>query len=248
MALDVTSLNHRRAVNRWERVSVGDVLERLRWSVPDKAAIVGWAGAYASPEYQRLTYRQADELASQVAAGLLGRGLRPADRVMLVCENSVEAYLTKIGIAKAGLVCVPVNPSLAGDVINHLIDLIEPAFAVVDAEAWPAAEKAFRDAGLTPGVTIPIGGDVVPGSMAFADFVAGQPVTEPDVEMHGDDIWQILFTSGTTALPSPRWRSSARPRPSRATGSGRTSGRSCTGAPRPSTTTWASRTRCWNRP
>ena len=47
MALDVTSLNHRRAVNRWERVSVGDVLERLRWSVPDQAAIVGWAGAYA---------------------------------------------------------------------------------------------------------------------------------------------------------------------------------------------------------
>ena len=34
MTLDVTSLNHRRAVHRWERVSVGDILERLRWSVP----------------------------------------------------------------------------------------------------------------------------------------------------------------------------------------------------------------------
>ena len=75
MALDVTSLNHRRAVHRWERVSVGDVLERLRWSVPDQEAIIGWAGAYASPEYARLSYRQADELASQVAHGLLGRGL-----------------------------------------------------------------------------------------------------------------------------------------------------------------------------
>jgi acyl-CoA synthetase (AMP-forming)/AMP-acid ligase II len=201
MALDVTSLNHRRAVNRWERVSVGDVLGRLRWSVPDQAAIIGWAGAYASPSYARLSYRQADELAGQVANGLLERGLRQGDRVMLVCENSVEAYLTKIGIAKAGLVCVPVNPSLAGDVISHLIELTEPAFAVVDAETWPAAEKAFRAAGLLPGVTIPIGGEVVPGSVPFADFVAGQPVTEPDVEIHGDDIWQILFTSGTTALP-----------------------------------------------
>jgi acyl-CoA synthetase (AMP-forming)/AMP-acid ligase II len=89
----------------------------------------------------------------------------------------VEAYLTKIGIAKAGLVCVPVNPSLAGDVIGHLIGLTEPAFAVVDAEAWPAAEKAFSDAGLLPSVTIPIGGDVVPGSVPFAAFVADQPVT-----------------------------------------------------------------------
>jgi acyl-CoA synthetase (AMP-forming)/AMP-acid ligase II len=179
MALDVTSLNHRRAVNRWERVSVGDMLERLRWSVPDQTAIVGWAGAYASPSCGRLSYRQADELASQVANGLLARGLEPGDRVMLLCENSVEAYLTKIGIAKAGLVCVPVNPSLAGDVISHLIGLVEPSFAVVDAEAWPAAEKAFRDAGLLPGVTIPIGGDVVPGSVSFASFVAGQPASRP---------------------------------------------------------------------
>ncbi|MFI5064273.1 MAG: AMP-binding protein [Streptosporangiales bacterium] len=201
MTLDVTSLNQRRAVHRWERVSVGDILERLRWSVPDKEAIIGWAGAYASPEHERLSYAQADDLAGQVASGLLAQGLRAGDRVMLLCENSVEAYLTKIGIAKAGLVAVPVNPSLAPDVISHLVGLTEPAFAVVDAEAWPAAEKAFRDAGLVPGVTIPIGGDPVAGSVSFADFVAGQPGTEPDTEIHGDDIWQILFTSGTTALP-----------------------------------------------
>ena len=41
----------------------------------------------------------------------------------------------------------------------------------------------------------------MPGSVSFTDFVAGQPVTEPDVEIHGDDIWELLFTSGTTALP-----------------------------------------------
>ena len=201
MSLDVTSLNHRRAVHRWERVSVGDILERLRWSVPDQEAIIGWEGAYASPEHARLSYAQADDLARQVAAGLLGQGLRPGDRVLLLCENSVEAYLTKIGIAKAGLVAVPLNPSLAPDVIGHLITLTEPSFAVVDAETWPAAAKAFADAGLAPGVTIPIGGEPVAGSVSFADFVAGQPTAEPEAEIHGDDIWQILFTSGTTALP-----------------------------------------------
>ena len=37
--------------------------------------------------------------------------------------------------------------------------------------------------------------------MAFRDCLDGQPVTEPDVEIHADDIWEILFTSGTTALP-----------------------------------------------
>ena len=41
----------------------------------------------------------------------------------------------------------------------------------------------------------------VAGSVTFAEFETGQPSTEPDVEIHGDDIWEILFTSGTTALP-----------------------------------------------
>ena len=201
MSLDVTSLNHRRAVRRWERVSVGDVLDRVTWSYPDKEAIVGWPGAYADPAHARLTYRQADRLANQVAQGLLARGLAQGDRVLMYCENSVEAYVTKIGIAKAGLVCVPVNPALAEDVIGHVIGKVRPAFAVVDAELWPRADKAFRNAGLSPGVTIPIGGDPVNGSLSFAAFVNGQATAEPEVEIHGDDIWQILFTSGTTALP-----------------------------------------------
>jgi len=39
--LDVTHLHHRRAVHRWERMSVGDLIERVTWSRPDKLAIVG---------------------------------------------------------------------------------------------------------------------------------------------------------------------------------------------------------------
>jgi acyl-CoA synthetase (AMP-forming)/AMP-acid ligase II len=201
MSLDVSSLNNRHAVHRWERVSVGDILERLTWSYPDKPAIIGWHGAFAHPEYQSLTYRQADELACKVANGLLAHGLQQGDRVMLFCENSVEAYLTKLGVAKAGLVSVPVNPTLAEDVVAHLVERAAPAFAVVDAELWPRAEKPFRAAGLLPGVTIPIGGPAVEGSVTFADFVRDQPGSEPDAVIHGDDIWQILFTSGTTALP-----------------------------------------------
>src|ERR1700745_4442596 len=38
--LDVTSLHHRRAVHRWERMSVGDLIERVTWSRPDKLAII----------------------------------------------------------------------------------------------------------------------------------------------------------------------------------------------------------------
>ena len=199
--LDVTSLHHRRATHRWERTSVGDLLERMTWSFPDQEALVGRAGAYANPAFGRLTYRQADQLANQIAHALLARGLGRGDIVMLFCENSIEGYLVKIGAAKAGLVCAPINPMMAPDMVSAMIRLVEPKLAIVDAEFWPAAEAPFAAHGLEVAVTITIGGGPVPGSVSFSDFVAGQPVSEPDVEIHGDDIWELLFTSGTTALP-----------------------------------------------
>ncbi|MEO6821628.1 MAG: AMP-binding protein, partial [Candidatus Nanopelagicales bacterium] len=201
MSLDVRSLTHRHAVDRWNRVSVGDMLERMTWSSPDQEAIVGWRGAFSDPRFERLTYRQADELANQVANALLAQGLARGDRVALFCENSVEAYLTKIAIAKAGLVAVPMNPGLAQDVVSHVLTTTKPRFALVDAELWPRAREPFTASDVRPAETIPIGGGAVEGSITFAEFAAGHPTTEPDIEIHADDIWQILFTSGTTALP-----------------------------------------------
>jgi acyl-CoA synthetase (AMP-forming)/AMP-acid ligase II len=107
VSIDVTSLYNRRADDRWNRVCVGDLLERLTWSRPDRVAITGWPGAFSDARFERLTYRQADEVANQVANGLLAAGLSRGDRVLLICENSVEAYLTKLATAKAGLVAVP---------------------------------------------------------------------------------------------------------------------------------------------
>jgi acyl-CoA synthetase (AMP-forming)/AMP-acid ligase II len=201
MVIDVEKLYDRRADDRWDRTCVGDVLERVTWSRPDRVAITGWTGAFGSPEFERLTYREADRVVNRVANGLLAAGLQRGDRVLLLCENSVEAYLTKLGAAKAGLVSVPLNPSLAPDVVSRLVELVEPRFVVVDAEVWPAVAPAFAGTGRTPDVTIPIGGDPVAGSVTFADWVATGPDTEPDAVVHGDDIWELLFTSGTTALP-----------------------------------------------
>jgi acyl-CoA synthetase (AMP-forming)/AMP-acid ligase II len=199
--LDVTSLHHRRATRRWERMSVGDLIERVTWSRPDKLAIVGRPGAYADEAFQALTYRQAEQAANQVAHALLARGLERGDVVLLFCENSVEAYLAKIGIAKAGLVAAPLNPMMAPDLVAAMIDLVRPKLAIVDAELWPRAQEPFAAKGVQAGVTIAIGGPPVPESVSFNEFIVGQAGTEPDVEIHGDDIWEILFTSGTTALP-----------------------------------------------
>ncbi|MDN5857258.1 MAG: AMP-binding protein [Pseudonocardia sp.] len=198
---DVTTLRGRRAVHRWERTSVGDVFERVTWSYPDEVAITAAPGAHGEERFARVTYRQADTICNQVAHALAAAGIQPGDRVLLFCENTVEAFLAKIGIAKAGMVAVPLNPNLAPDVVKHLIGLTEPKLAIVDAELWPRAEAPFTATGLRVGATILAGGGPVAGSPAFGAFLDGRPETEPDVEIHGDDVWELLFTSGTTSLP-----------------------------------------------
>ena len=201
MTIDVEKLFDRRADDRWNRTSVGDVLERLTTSRPHEVAITGWTGAFGDPSFERLTYRQAAAVVEQVANGLLAAGLVRGDRVLLVCENSVEAYVTKLGAARAGLVSVPLNPSMAPDVVAQLIALVEPRFVVVDAELWEHVRPAFETRDLRVDVTITIGGGPIGGSVAFADFVRGQSTEDAGATVHGDDIWEILFTSGTTALP-----------------------------------------------
>ncbi len=200
-AIDVETLRGRRAVQRWERTSVGDVFERLTWSRPDQVAIAAADGAHGEARFASVTYRQADAAANQLAHALATAGLAPGDRVLLFCENTVEAFLAKIGIAKAGMVAVPLNPGLAPDVLAHLVRLAEPRLAIVDAELWPRLAEVAEATSLRVGATITIGGEPVAGSPAFGELLDGQPDTEPDVEIHGDDIFQLLFTSGTTAMP-----------------------------------------------
>jgi acyl-CoA synthetase (AMP-forming)/AMP-acid ligase II len=201
MSIDVTSLTHRRADNRWDRVAVSDLVERLTWSTPDKAALVGWDGAFSATRFERLSFAELDRLANQVANGLIARGLEQGDRVVMVSENSVDGYVVKLGVAKAGLVVSCLNPALAPDVVSHLLGELEPRFAVVDAELWDRVAAPFASAGIAPDVTIEIGGGPVAGTVGLAAFVDAQADTEPDVRIHGDDIWEILYTSGTTAMP-----------------------------------------------
>lgn len=202
MAFDVINLHGRRADERWNRMAVGDLLERMTWSRPDQEAVVGRPGAYADPAYARLTYAQADAAANRVANALLASGCQRSDRVLMFCDNSVEGLITLIGIAKAGLVAAPVNPVMAPDVVAWIAGQVEPRLAVVDAGLWPRAERAFVQAGLAPAVSIGVGGaSEVPGAVDFGAWIDGISDAEPDVRIAGDDVWELLFTSGTTAMP-----------------------------------------------
>ena len=199
MDIDVESFRNRRNDQRWNRVSVGDVIERITWSTPDKECLIATPEATVNPAHARVTYAQANCLINRVANGLLAKGLPPAARVAMLVENSVEAWLSKVAIAKAGLVAAPVNIMMAPDVIIDCLERVGAEFVIADAAQWETHGDDLIATGLTPIMMIggPDGGDVA----SFDDFIADESTDEPDVTIHGDDIWEVLFTSGTTAKP-----------------------------------------------
>ncbi len=199
MAIDVENLRHRRNDDRWNRVSVGDIIERVTWSTPDKIALICTPDATVNPAYQRVTYAEANALINRIANALLALDFAPATRIAMFCDNSNEAWLAKIGIAKAGLVAAPVNVMMAPDVILETLAHVEASVAIVDVVQWERLGDKLAPAGIKPIMMIGGGKDGV--APDFDDFIKPHSALEPDVTIHGDDVWEVLFTSGTTARP-----------------------------------------------
>ncbi|MGW4701854.1 fatty acyl-CoA synthetase [Streptomyces sp. NPDC004285] len=151
--------------------------------VPDRIAV-----RYAERSW---TYAELDAAVSTAAAVLRephhGLGLPEHARVATYGHNS-DAYLVAfLACARAGLIHVPVNHHLTGDDLAYVLEQSDTALVLADpalADRIPEgfAVKALRDA---------------PGSLLDALAEPEEHLTDRDAR----DLAQLLYTSGTTALP-----------------------------------------------
>lgn len=180
---------------------MGDIFERMRWSQPERTVLTGHVGAAENPEGTSVTVAEADDRANQFGNSLRSAGVAPGEILVMVCENSLESVLIKIGAAKAGVTIAPLNPNLAAEVMAALIADMGARWAVVDAEFADRVRPVFDAESVNTLTTVAVGGPQPAGAVSFAEFISEASAEEPDVTIHGDDIWQIQFTSGTSALP-----------------------------------------------
>ncbi|MGB7605272.1 MAG: amino acid adenylation domain-containing protein, partial [Lutisporaceae bacterium] len=82
--------------------------------IPDNIAV-----AY---EDRKLTYRELNERANQVARLLNGKGIGEGDIVGLLVERSLEMVVGIMGILKAGGAYMPINPEYPRDRISYMIN------------------------------------------------------------------------------------------------------------------------------
>ncbi|MEU5663312.1 acyl-CoA synthetase [Streptomyces longwoodensis] len=134
------------------------------------------------------TYEELDDAVSRAAGVLLARGLAPGDRVGAYGHNS-DAYLVAfLACARAGLVHVPLNHHLTGDDLAYLVRQSGSALVLTDPDL------AGRLPDGTPALALRDTDDALLARLADAP-----PYDGP--EPRSEDLVQLLYTSGTTALP-----------------------------------------------
>ncbi|MGW3359064.1 acyl-CoA synthetase [Streptomyces bungoensis] len=160
--------------------TVDGVLRRSARRTPARVAV-----AYRERSW---TYEELDDAVSRAAAVLLAEGAAPGDRVAAYGHNSDAYLIAFLACARAGLVHVPVNQHLTGDDLAYLVGQSGSTLVLADPDL----------AGRLPGDATVLPLRDAEGSLLAR--LADTPAYEGP-EPRTEDLVQLLYTSGTTALP-----------------------------------------------
>lgn len=152
-------------------------------------------------EQASLSYGEWHLLGNQVANALLATGLARQARVAVMLPNQPEFLAAWLGVARAGLVEVPVNTAYKGYLLSYLLENAQCEALIVDA-GWVDRVAAVLDE-LSFLQTVVVVGGPAPElgrvrALSWAQFLASGSTEDPDIAVAPEDVSAILYTSGTT--------------------------------------------------
>lgn len=148
-----------------------------------------------------VTYAELDDRTERMAAALAGVGLAKGDHAAVMLPNGPAFLDAWIGMAKAGVVEVPLHTASRGDGLRHALHLTRARLVVVAADLVDRLAAVADD--LPDLRTVVVVGDAagveVPGAevVDLETFLASGTPAAP-VELSPFDTSVVLFTSGTT--------------------------------------------------
>lgn len=115
-----------RAAGYWRGETLPGMLRARAEAWPDDLAVIGGD--------VRLTYAQLWQYAGRIGAGLLVRGLRPGDRVVVQLGNTTDFIAVVFGLFRAGLVPVYALPAHRFTEVSHVLDKAQANAYIASAQ------------------------------------------------------------------------------------------------------------------
>ncbi len=165
---------------------------------PDRTAIV----------YHDLTlvYREVVSMVNSVANSLLELGIRKGDRICLCTGNRPESTITLNAASTIGAIITPMNPLYKEGEMAYLLENSGAKAILIKQDMLPLFQKVLSQEPL-PNLKhiFVLGKDVpesIPEALPFARLLKeGSPKRPAPVEIRGDDMIVLTYSSGTTGLP-----------------------------------------------
>ena len=164
-------------------------------------AVAHWAAV--QPDAEALTYREVrwtwgewHDRIRRVAGGLAARGVGHGGRVAFLDKNNPACLEVSLGAGLLGAASAVINWRLAAGEMDYVINDSGASVLFAGAELLPAVD-AIRDR--IPRVTdvITVGG---PDDGYEAFLAAARPAGRCR-EVTGEDLWLVMYSSGTTGRP-----------------------------------------------
>jgi acyl-CoA synthetase (AMP-forming)/AMP-acid ligase II len=166
---------------------IGDIAQRFARRHPHKPAVI--CGDRV------LTWGALNERANRLATYLQSRGLVKGDRVAIFARNIGHWPELTYGLAKAGLVLVPINARVSASEAAYMIGDAGARAAIVYDEQVELFAPVVSDLDVVLGIDT----KELP---SYEDALSnGRDVDPTPTDLTPDDLHFLLYTSGTTGRP-----------------------------------------------
>jgi acyl-CoA synthetase (AMP-forming)/AMP-acid ligase II len=153
-----------------------------------------------------LTYREVVSMVNCIANGLRALGMGKGDRICLFTVNRPEYTITLNAAATIGAVVTPMNPAYREREVAYQLEDSEAKAILVHRDLLPLLQTVLNQQSLPHLKHVIVTGADVPASMPeaipFAQLLRRSSPKRPEaVEISGDDLLALPYSSGTTGLP-----------------------------------------------
>ncbi len=148
---------------------------------------------------QETTYGVLRDQVERLRGGLAAAGVAEGDRVAILCGNNPYFVISYFAVIGLGAVAVPLNPVSPAHEIERELEVVTPAAVIVGPSALANWSHVSADAIDSSCIVVIAEGEVPDGALAFGDLLLADPV--PVVDVEGDHIAAMMFTSGTAGQP-----------------------------------------------
>ena len=152
--------------------------------------------------WKTISWAEAGLEARRMAAALQGIGLKPADHVGIVSKNCYHWIIADLAIMMGGFVSVPFYPTLNGPQLGQVLQLSHAkALFVGKLDDWPAMRDGVPQDMQIIAFPHYEGNSKVDEGYAWDGLIAAYDPLPGSPSRHLDEIFSILYTSGTTGVP-----------------------------------------------